>query len=78
MTTIEYLNRIVKEGKLNELTSRGVVPVNVILEIDVYNFYSAKIKIGWMKKNAIFETQRQFKIKQRKLYRIIEKMERGV
>jgi len=75
VTTIQYLNDLEVKGTLPDLINRGVVGANVVMEIHIYNFYASKLSTGWLKKNAIAETIKQFKIKPRKLYRTIEKME---
>lgn len=74
MTAYRLIQELEDEGKLNDLLSRGIIPINWIDYKLIYEYYQGQADKEQKRMQAIANTAEEFNISERSVYVIIQKM----
>jgi len=75
ITTYKLLNKLESFSGFKELIKRGIIPVNWVEYKMIYEFHKMELKrLNGAKRQAKTNTAEEFKISERSVYLILEKM----
>lgn len=74
MTAYRLIQKLEEEQLLNDLLSRGIVPINWIDYKLIYEYYQGQAEKEQKRMQAIANTAEEFNISERLVYVIIQKM----
>ena len=74
--TYQLISKLEKLDYFNELLKQGVLPSNWLTYKDIYEFYLEEKKVTKKRKQRITNVAEKFRVSERSVYLIIQKMER--